>query len=116
MNKKKIIFAVVASVLVIAMVGGILAYELFAESHQKDIPVSNPNQPEPIPPNSSEAEIGAGTNPTIPPIIPSDTERVPTEQKPDLEFDIGEYKPTAKNPSVDDVKVEYDTKEVERNE
>ena len=116
MKKKKIIFAVVASVLVIATVGGILAYELFAESHQKDIPVSNPNQPEPIPPNSSEAEIGAGTNPTIPPIIPSDTELVPPEQKPDLEFDIGEYKPTAKNPSVDDAKVEYDTKEVERNE
>lgn len=116
MNKKKIIFAVVASVLVITTVGGILAYGLFAESHQKDIPVSNPNQPEPILPNSSEAEIGADTNLTIPPIIPSDTERVPTEQKPNLEFDIGEYKPTAKNPSVDDVKVEYDTKEVERNE
>ena len=116
MNKKKIIFAVVASVLVIAAVGGILAYGLIAESRQKDIPVSNPNQPEPIPPNSSNTESGEDTNPTVPPIIPSDTERVPTEQKPDLEFDIGEYKPTAKNPSVDDVKVEYDTKEVERNE
>ena len=116
MNKKKIIFAVVASVLVIAAVGGILAYGLIAESRQKDIPVSNPNQPEPIPPNSSNTESGEDTNPTVPSIIPSDTERVPTEQKPDLEFDIGEYKPTAKNPSVDDVKVEYDTKEVEGNE
>ena len=116
MNKKKIIFAVVASVLVIAAVGGILAYGLIAESRQKDIPVSNPNQPEPIPPNSSNTESGEDTNPTVSPIIPSDTERVPTEQKPDLEFDIGEYKPTAKNPSVDDVKVEYDTKEVEGNE
>ena len=39
MNKKKIIYAVVASVLVIATVGGILAYGLIAESRQKDIPV-----------------------------------------------------------------------------
>ena len=116
MNKKKIIYAVVASVLVIATVGGILAYGLIAESRQKDIPVSNPNQPEPIPSNSSNTESGEDTNPTVPPIIPLDTERVPTEQKPDLEFDVGEYKPTAKNPSVDDVQVEYDTKEVERNE
>ena len=116
MKKKKIIFAVVASVLVIATVGGILAYGLIAGSTQTDTPVRDPNQPEPIPPNGSNTESGADTNPTVPPIIPSDTERVPTEQKPDLEFDVGEHLPTGKYPSVDNVEVEYDTKEVERNE
>lgn len=115
MKKQKIILAMVASILVIATVGGIFAYGLIAGSTQTDTPMSEPKQSE-IPPNGSDMESGADTNPTVPPIIPLDTERVPTEQKPDLEFDVSDYKPNKKNPSVDYVEVEYDTKEVERSE
>ena len=116
MKKKKITLAVVISALVIATVGGIIAYGLIAGSNSTDHSVSDSNQFEPPLHNTSNMEPSVVTNPNIPPIIPSDTERISQEFHPDLEFDVEDYKPQEKNPYVETVEIEYGIKEKERNE
>lgn len=115
MKEKKIILIIIIAVISLLVVG-LLIYEILQSNMNFGVENSiDSNPPEAIIPSESVTEKEE-TEGIVPPITPTDPlEKTDKREKAEIEFDIGDYKPTHKDPEVEDVKVEYGTKEVEPN-
>ena len=114
-KKKNLILIIIVAVINLSLVG-LLIYGIVQRNIKSDTEQPNDsNPPETITPSDSNT----GTDETegiVPPITPSDPiDKTEESEKADVEFDIGDYKPVPKDPTVEDVEIEYGTKEVDTN-
>lgn len=63
----------------------------------------------------TSTEVGDFEEPIVPPIVPNDANQKPSENSPDVEVDVEDYRPNL-GPEVMDVEITYDTKEDTKNE
>ena len=113
MKNKKMIVNVVMILIAILAIIALLIYDNIQKKEPTD-ELNNDTTP-------LEEIISSDTVPqtesTVHPISPEDTsEQEEANEKAELEFDIGDYKPIPKDPIVEDVTIEYETKEAEINE
>ena len=114
-KKKNLILIIIIAVINLSLVGlliyGIVQKNINSDTKQPD----GSNLPETIIPSESTPDTDE-TEEIVPPITPSDpTNKTEDSEKADVEFDIGDYKPVPKDPTVEDVEIEYGTKEVDTN-
>ena len=114
-KKKNLVLIVIVAVINLSLVG-LLIYGIVQKNNDSDAKQPNDsNPPETIIPSDSKTDTDE-TEGIVPPITPSDpTDETDESEKADVEFDIGDYKPVSKDPTVEDVEIEYGTKEVETN-
>ncbi|MBO5970563.1 MAG: hypothetical protein J6S14_18930 [Clostridia bacterium] len=113
MKNKKMIVNVVMILITILAIIALLIYDNIQqkeglESGNSDIPLVEEITP---PDTVSQTES------KVPPISSEDSsEQEEVNEKAEVEFDIGDYKPIPKDPTVEDITIEYETKEAEINE
>ena len=114
-KKKNLILIIIVVVINLSLVG-LLIYGIVQRNIKSDTEQPNDsNPPETITPSNSDTDADE-TEGIVPPITPSDpSDKTEESEKADIEFDIDDYKPVPKDPTVEDVEIEYGTKEVDTN-
>lgn len=116
MKNKKMIVNVVMILIAILAIIALLIYDNIQqkeglESGNDDIPLVEEIIHSETVSQTDQAES------KVPPISSEDSsEQEEVNEKAEVEFDIGDYKPIPKDPTVEDVTIEYETKEAEINE
>ena len=109
-NKKSIlIIFIVISVIILAIAVGVIFGIIKSNNTDSSINTDS-SLPESIPHFETSASQDKSEE-TVFPIKPNESDET---EKADIEFDIGDHKPEIKDPSVGNVTVEYDTKEIEQ--
>ena len=109
-NKKiRLIIIIAIAVIFLAVVVGVMIGVIRANSvnTESNLPQTIPHSESSVSQDNSEEKVA--------PIKPTEsTDESDKTEKADIELDIGGYKPEYKEPSVGNVTIEYDTKEVEQ--
>ena len=113
MKNKKMIVNVVMILIAILAIIALLIYDNIQQKEGLESGNSDISLVEEITPLDTVSQ----TESKVPPISSEDSsEQEEANEKAEVEFDIGDYKPIPKDPTVEDVTIEYETKEAEINE